>query len=126
VQLPVGERLTVGYAQSRGRGRVIVLGLAPSAELMVELHAWLGVRVACRARSGQRVTSALFRRGAMLVVVVTNTGQDDRDVVLDLDGEMDDQLRASRDLRTGVVAPVVGGSVLARVPARSGTVLELS
>jgi hypothetical protein len=123
VLLPVGERITVGYVQRRGAGRVIVLGLAPTPALLVALHAWLGVRMSSRALS-PRAQSALFRRGLEHFAVVTSTSPDAREVSLVLD--VDPLPAQARDLRTGCRAPVVDGRALIQVPARSGTVVHLS
>jgi hypothetical protein len=107
VQLPVGERLAVGYHERRGRRRLVVLGVAPTPELLLALHAWLGIRVACRAR-GAGVHSALFRRGPDLFSVLTNTSAADQETTLDLDV-------AEYDRREARVL----------VPARAGTFLKL-
>ena len=123
VLLPVGERITVGYLERCGAGRLVVLGLAPTAELMVALHAWLGVAVPCRALSG-RVQSALFRRGLDYFVVVTNTSPDAREVSLLLD--VDPLPAEARDLRTGCHARIIDRRVLIEVPGRSGSALRLT
>jgi hypothetical protein len=121
--LPVGERVCVGYLAPRGRGRLVVLGLAPEPELMVALHGWLGVRVACRTAARGRAQSALFARGAERYVIVTNTAADERDVLLELD--LDGEFSQARDLRTGKPAPLAGRALVVRVPARSGTAVRL-
>jgi hypothetical protein len=123
VQLPVGERLAVGYLERRGRGRLAVLGVAPTPEVVVAVHSWLGVRVPCRATAGGgRIHSAAFRRGDQWILIVTNTSEDERDVRLTLDtvGGM------ARDLRTGCEMPVVEKDLTVRVPARSGTAIQVT
>jgi hypothetical protein len=126
LRLPVGERMTVGYVRHRERGRLVVLGLEPTPELMLALHALLGVRIASHARaSTASVHSALFRRAGDGAVFsfLTNTSNEARDVALELDVDL--PIRSARDLRTGVESPVVGSTVTLRVPARSGTVVQL-
>ena len=123
VKLPVGERLCVGYLARQGQGRLVVLGLAPDPALMVALHTWLGVRLACRAPVGARVQSALFERGAERFVIVTNTAPEDRDVLLNLD--ISPRISQARDLRTGLPAPMTSDGVVVHVPARSGTAVRL-
>jgi hypothetical protein len=123
VLLPVGERITVGYVERRGAGRLVVLGLAPTAELLLAVHAWLGVRVPSHALS-PRVQSALFRRGLECFAVATNTSPDAREVSLVLD--VRPLPGQARDLRTGCQARVIDGRVLIQVPARSGTALHLT
>ncbi|HEY2592570.1 MAG TPA: beta-galactosidase [Chloroflexota bacterium] len=123
VLLPVGERLTVGYVARRGKGRVLVLGVAPDPELLLAVHAWSGVKIACRAGTGQHIQSALFRRGDDYFVVVTNTAAHPQDALLRLD--VPANLANGRHLRTGLEARVTSDAVTVRVPARSGTVVRL-
>jgi hypothetical protein len=85
VQLPVGEHITVGYVEARGKGRLVVLGIAPSPALLVAVHSWLGIRIGCRTQAAG-LHSALFRRGEDLFVVLTNVDDGDRDAVLAVDG----------------------------------------
>jgi hypothetical protein len=120
---PVGERMCVGYLAQRGRGRLVVLGLAPEPELMVALQAWLGVRLACRAAAPGRAQSAVYARGAERFVIVTSTAAEDRDVLLELD--LDAEFSHARDLRTGEPAPLTDSRLVVRVPARSGTAVRL-
>jgi hypothetical protein len=125
VQLPIGERLTVGYVAGRGAGRVVVLGVSPTPELLLALHAWLEVPIGCRAGLGQRVHSALFRRGDdVYFLVVTNTADHPQDARVHL--EVPVSLRTARDLRSGDESAVVDSSVVVRVPARSGTIMRLT
>jgi hypothetical protein len=123
VQLPVGERLCVGYLARRGAGRLVVLGVAPTPELLLALHRWLGVRITCHAGLGQRVGSALFRGGHEFFVILTNIADHPQDVLLHLDVEPD--FHSARDLRTGLEVPVTRKTVTLRVPARSGTAVRL-
>jgi hypothetical protein len=123
VLLPVGERIRIGYVEHRGAGRVIVMGVLPTPELLIALHAWLGIRLPSRALSA-RVQSALFRRGLEYFAVVTNTSPDAREVSLLLD--VDPLPGEVRDLRSGCRAPVVDGRVVVQVPGRSGTAVRLT
>jgi len=123
VLLPVGERMTIGYVERRGAGRLIVLGVTPTPELLVALHAWLGVRVSCRAMS-PRVQSALFRRGLEYFAVVTTTSPEAREVSLRLD--VDPLPRQARDLRDGCETAVSDGRVLVQLSPRSGTAIHLT
>jgi Glycosyl hydrolases family 35 len=106
VLLPIGERLTAGYVEQRGQGRLVVLGVPPSPEVVLAVHAWLGVRVACRA-SVPGVQSAAFKRGSEVFVVMTNTRSEARDVRLDLD------------------VPGSDAALTVRLAAHSGTTLQL-
>jgi hypothetical protein len=123
VLLPVGQRITVGYVDRRGDGRLVVMGVMPTPELLVALHAWLGVRIACRALSPS-VHSAVFRRGLEYFAVVTNTSPQAREARLRL--ELEPLPRRARDLLTGCETPVADGRLLVQVAARSGTAIRLS
>jgi len=123
VLLPIGERLHVGYARPVGRGRLVVLGVAPDPELMLAVHLWFGVSIPSRANS-PRAQSALFERGDEHFLIVTNTAPEDRDVLVRLD--LPNALpHSATDLRTGRDVVVVGSGVVVNVPARSGTAVRL-
>lgn len=124
VLLPVGERLCIGYAARRGSGRILVLGVAPGPTLLAALHAWLGVRVPCRAADSPRLQTAIFRRDGEYILIVTNTAAEARDALISLD--LDALPRSAVDLRTGRAAPLLEGGPLVHVPGRSGTILRLT
>ena len=84
VQLPVGERLSCGYVESRGAGRLIVLGVEPTPELLVAVHRQLGVRIPARFGS-PGLTSALFKRGDDVLAICTNVTDFDGHSTLSLD-----------------------------------------
>jgi hypothetical protein len=123
VLLPLGQRITTGYVERRGAGRVVMIGVMPTPELLVALHAWLGARIPCRALSPS-VHSALFRRGLEYFAVITNTSSEAREASLRLG--LEPLPRQARDLLTGCELPVVDGRLLVQVPARSGTAIRLT
>jgi Glycosyl hydrolases family 35 len=125
VQLPVGERLTIGYVAPSGAGRLVVIGVSPTPELLLAIHGWLGIRIACRANLDQRLHSALFQRGDEYVAIVTNTAAHAQDAVLHLDVPAPVP-RTACDLRTELELRVTNNTVTVRVPARSGTAVRLS
>lgn len=120
-RLPVGQRITVGYRERRGRGSIVCLAVQPSAELMVGIHRWLEVPVASRATTAH-VSTALFRApdGEHFVIIVNN-GDEDRVASIELTRKAD----KATDLFTGD-SWAVGESVGVWVPRKSGTVLRLS
>jgi hypothetical protein len=124
VLLPVGEQICIGYVTRFGAGRVVVLGVAPDRDLLLALHAWLGVRIPCRSTTGAPIHSVLFQRGVEYVVVLTNTAADDREVTLQFN--IDRNLSRALDLRAGTEMPIADSRVVARVSAGSGTALRLS
>jgi glycosyl hydrolase family 35 len=122
VQLPVGERLIVGYTREIGRGRFVVLGLEPDPDLLVALHAWLGARIPSRAAVGARMHSAIFERANQRFLIVVNSAPEDRDALVELEAAATDAV----DLRSRQHLPVTSSGIVVHVPARSGTAVRLS
>jgi hypothetical protein len=90
LSLVEGDRYTVGYTRSLGKGKLTVLNLAPSAELVVALHNMAGVNIPSRSLT-PGITTALYLRGSILYLIVTNISSEDKvaQVLLDpnlLDG----------------------------------------
>ncbi|HEV7665257.1 MAG TPA: beta-galactosidase [Chloroflexota bacterium] len=123
VTLPIGETMTVGYVLQRGRGRMVVVGLTPSPDLLLALHAWLGVGVPITAATPS-IRSALFRRADRYFAIVLNSSGQSLEARLKLTS--DSPLSVARDLRTGREYGLLDGELVAEVSAGSGTVLELT
>ncbi len=59
--LPVGARMLIGCRERRGKGSITVLGVPPSAPLVLALHRWLNIPLYSRAQL-DGVSTALFQR----------------------------------------------------------------
>jgi len=122
LELPVGERITVGYVRDRGKGRIIVLGVAPLADILVALHAWLDVSIASRALAPD-VLTAVLRGDNGTFLIATNNGTQQRDVRLLLGFDVS----KPKDLETGAAVPVVDSrTIVIRVAPKDGCVVRLT
>lgn len=127
--LPVGERYTIGYTQTRGAGRLTVLGAQPTPELLVMLHRQFETPILCRSKTGG-VTSALFRRGAAFYLIATNTGTEGKTAEIEVAPELfsagewriEDMLTGQT--RTANIA--ADGRIYAALARKDGTILRLS
>ena len=77
MSLQAGAQYTIGYTEQRGRGRLTVIGLTPSPELLVAIYADLAVRIPSRSVT-PRVSTALFHRGQEFYLVAVNAGNEDK------------------------------------------------
>ena len=73
--LQAGERYTIGYTERRGRGCLTVLGLAPSADVMLMLYDHLNIPIPSRSLTAQ-VSTALFRRDSEFYLFAVNHGNE--------------------------------------------------
>lgn len=127
--LPVGQRYVVGYRLARGRGAIVCLGLAPAPELLIALHAWLGIPIYSRAES-PRVSTSLFRSGEDFALIAVNLGEEQRAVRIAVERTLfGTGLWAIHDLRedTTITASLgETGALTLDLDAKSGTALRLS
>ncbi len=120
LQLPVGERYTIGYREQRGQGSIIVLGIAPSADVVVGIHRWLGVPISARAQT-HYVSTALFEgENGRRYLIVVNTGDEERIAGI----ELSESATRVTDLFTGANWDT-HGSLGVHLARKSGTVLRL-
>lgn len=81
--LQEGLQYNVGHTLRRGNGQITVVGLQPTAGLLLALHRHFGVEIPGRSLvSG--VTSGLFRRGDDYYLIATNDGAESKGVVFEL------------------------------------------
>ncbi len=66
----IGRQWLCAYVEPRGRGRVVVLGLPPTAWLSRALHHGLGVPLFAQAELSGEYTAIFERAGAYLLVAV--------------------------------------------------------
>lgn len=127
--LPAGDRYIIGYTEQRGRGRLTVLGLAPSPELLVGLHKHLGVPLAARSRT-PGVRTALFQREEALYLVTVNNGAEDKEAAIMLSPEVASAERyRAEDLISGgtwTLNVTEAPELTLRAPRKDGTVLRLT
>ncbi len=127
--LQTGARHTVGYTRQQGQGRLTVLGLQPTPELLLEIHRVLEVPIPCRSLTSG-VVATLFRRGDAYYVFAVNSGDEGKAAEIAFGGgTIADGRWLAEDLIAGRSAPVVivGGRGLAvSLPRKDGTVIRLT
>ncbi|MEP0766969.1 MAG: beta-galactosidase [Fimbriimonadia bacterium] len=79
-----GKRFTVGYVEPRGRGKLVVLGIEPNADVMRALHRRFGVRTYATT-DATGVITALFQRGDEHYLVATNNANEEQTFRVRLD-----------------------------------------
>ncbi|MBN2471519.1 MAG: beta-galactosidase [Anaerolineae bacterium] len=127
--LQTGTRYTVGYSLQRGQGRLTMLGLKPTPELLLGLHRHLGVSIPCRSLT-PAVTATLFWRGQEVYVFVVNSGAEGKaaEIVFDTEAVPDGRWVAE-DLVSGRVATITlaeGRGLAASLPRKDGTIIRLT
>jgi len=85
--LQAGAQYTVGYTEARGRGRLTVLGLKPTPELLLALHDHLHAKISSRSLT-PGVSTALFRRAQDIYLLAVNSGDEDKIAEVVLAGDL--------------------------------------
>ena len=82
--LQAGAQYTIGYTAERGRGSLTILGLSPSADLLLALHENLSLHAPTRSLT-PHISTALFRRDQEFYLIAVNNGEQTTiaDVILD-------------------------------------------
>ena len=130
VGLGGGDVPCVGFHQRRGQGSVTVLGTPASPELIVTLHAFLGVSIPARPLT-PGVHAILSRKGDERYLIVLNTGWEDKSATIVLDPSALPGIRfAAHDVLDDRGVPVGaypdGGFALSvTLRRRSGTLVAL-
>lgn len=120
-----GACYTVGYILARGKGRVTVIGLAPSPELLLVLHRQVGIPLASRSLTPD-VSTALFRRAGDLYLFAANAGAEGKAAEIELDPHLvGGQTWRVQNVMTGSRSDMAGRIVLS-LPAKDGAVLRLA
>ncbi len=125
------DDLVVGYRETRGKGSLIVLGLAPTPELVVGLHDFLDIPIAARPQA-TGVQAVLYRREDKHYLIVINSGTEAKGVEIFLDrSELPDERYVAHNLLDSFEQPIVtypdGRHVLfVNVDKKSGAIFEIS
>jgi hypothetical protein len=77
MNLQAGAKYTIGYTEQRGSGRLTVIGLRPSPELLLSLYDHLNVSTPSRSFTSQ-VSTALFRRDQEFYLFAVNHGDENK------------------------------------------------
>jgi hypothetical protein len=128
MSLQAGAQYTIGYTEQRGRGRLTVIGLTPSPELLLAIYAYLAVRIPSRSVAPQ-VSTALFRRGQEFYLFAVNAGNEDKTADVHLTADFSAfPCWHVRNLvtREELMADVPGaGRLTLPVPRKDGVILHI-
>jgi hypothetical protein len=86
MSLQAGVKYTIGYTEPRGSGCLTVIGLAPSAHLLLTFHDHLNLHIPSRSLTAQ-ISTALFHRDQDLYLIAVNNGNEDKVADVNLDGD---------------------------------------
>jgi hypothetical protein len=79
----LGKKWRAGYVEQRGKGRVVVIGLAPNSELLRAIHArFAGSLPSCGYL--RNVQTFLLRRESGQYVICANVGDEEKRVAIEL------------------------------------------
>lgn len=72
------DELCVGYVQTLGKGKLVVLGVEPNADLVIALHNYLGFPAMARAAVAG-IQTAIFEGPGYHIVVLINNGVEEKE-----------------------------------------------
>jgi hypothetical protein len=81
--LRVENKYTIGYIKRVGRGRLIVLGIEPSPELISRLHQWLRIPVYSQALTAG-IQTAIFRKDDGYCLFIISSQNEPKNVTVAL------------------------------------------
>ncbi len=122
------EDLCVGYVRPLGKGKLIVLGVQPNAELISALHQFLGVPIPVRPIDAVVQTSLFAGKGSFTLVAVNNQTEAHR-VLVQLDAStVHDGMYVCEDLFNQLQTSenIQKGRLIVTVPAKDGLLLRLT
>jgi hypothetical protein len=126
--LQAGNRYTIGYTQVYGQGRLTLIGLAPSAQLLLALHRFFNIPIPARAHT-PGIATAIFRREEAVYLVAVNYGEESRAVEVELSEDILEKAHLQvSDMVTGKVWEINCNethSLVFGLPRKDGTVLKL-
>ncbi len=125
--LQAGTRYIVGFTQARAQGRLTVLHVQPTPELLLALHRWAGVPLACRSRT-RGVNTAIFRRDGEIILIAVNAGNEDKAAEIDLEpGLLAEGRWLIENLETGQQFTIdipAAGPLSVNLPRKDGVALH--
>ncbi len=127
--LQSGNSYTVGYTERHGLGRITVLGLQPTPELVRLILQ--GNRIALPSRAcTEAISTALFKRGREYFLVAVNNGQEDKtaEVELTLPAE-EKEGWVAEDLLSGKKWPLhldTLSSIMVTLGRKDGTIVRIT
>jgi hypothetical protein len=125
--LEAGQSYTAGYSVAVGKGRVTVLGIAPTPGILLALVARLGINLPCRSLTPD-VTTAVYARDGALYVMAANAGQEGKTARIDLDTALlgESAWRAENLLDAGNAPLLSGQHLTVNIGRGDGVIVRLT
>jgi hypothetical protein len=116
-----GNQYTIGYTQPVGKGRLTMLGVQPSASLVLAVHHHFNIPI-CSRSLDEHVKTALFEDHEGFIIIATNNSKEARTAQVEFDPEFAKGQWESFNLSTGrnEVEPF-----LVSVAGKDGTILQI-
>jgi hypothetical protein len=128
MSLQAGTQYTIGYTEQRGQGRLTVIGLAPSPELIRALYDHFDVNVPSRALTPQ-ISTALYRRDQEFFLLAVNYGNEDKTAEVQLTADFAEipcwRVRNLVDNQEWTLDLRGSNRVTFSVPRKDGVILQL-
>ena len=129
LSLVQGDEYTVGFAREWGQGKLTVVNVAPSVEMVQALHQMAGVNIPVISKT-PGIHTSLYSRENYRYVIVTNNSAEDKSALIKIDPEM----LESHDYRVvdlvsdeeWVIQPQNIPSLTVKLPRKDATMLKLS
>ncbi len=127
--LIIGHRYQVGYHEKRGKGSITVLGVRPTAEFIMAIHSFLGVKITIISRNSM-VKPALFRGEKSYFAVLLNMAdypvEAPLDISMDLLGKSEYRAVSLRKSIKVNDSELNQGRLYVSLPRKDGTIVEIS
>jgi beta-galactosidase GanA len=119
----------IGFIKNIKKGKLVVLGVLPNSEIILSILEHFNIRVSIRANV-ESIQSSIFRNGDKYYVIVTNNGNEEKNVEIQLtDIQFSSNLKKVIDLVTGCECSYItkneSTSIICNIPRKDGTILEL-
>lgn len=120
---------TIGYVKTVGRGKILHLGVEPTAELLLAILRWLKIPIYSHSPT-KDLNTAIFKRGRTFFVIAVNNGDEDKSakICFSVPGVNAKRFRVA-NLFNGTREPCVclrgNASFNAEIPRKDGRVFEI-
>jgi hypothetical protein len=129
LSLVQGDEYTVGFTREWGQGKLTVVNVASSVEMVRALHQMAGVNIPVTSET-PGIHTSLYSRENYRYVIVTNNSAEDKSALIKIDPEM----LESHDYRVSdlvsdeewVIQPQNIPSLTVKLPRKDATMLKLS
>jgi hypothetical protein len=122
--LQTDQEYIVGYTERKGKGKITVVGLEPTPELIIALHQYLSINIPVRSLT-PGIQTSLFQRDGSLYIFVLNPTPEDKTVEVILNPDLFSvPAQEVVDLVSGRTVKF-DGRLIAMVSSKNGAVIRL-